>query len=103
MSRPTSCVSCFASGRAQRIANELIVQDEAEERGVDLEVAVVFEEPQVSELVHEEIDARTCRADHFGKGFLGDLRYPVSAAAVPPDHHTAPAATVPAPTAFRWS
>ena len=53
------------------------MQDEAEERRVDLEIAVVFEEPQVSELVQEEIDARTCRADHFGKGFLGDLRYPL--------------------------
>ena len=34
----------------------------------NLDVAVVLDEPKISEFVHEEVDARTRRPDHFGKG-----------------------------------
>lgn len=36
--------------------------------------AVVFQEAQFSELVHEEMDAGPRGADHLGQRFLTDLR-----------------------------
>src|SRR6476620_4025163 len=76
----TSCVSRFASGPAGSTrtpaADHLVVQDDAEKRRVDLDISVVLNESKVSELVHEEVDARTRRPDHLRKRFLRDLRYP---------------------------
>jgi hypothetical protein len=39
---------------------------------MDHKMAIVFDEAQVSELVHEDIHARARRADHFGQGLLAD-------------------------------
>ena len=48
----------------------LIVQDYAQERSVDVEPAVVPDESQLSEFVHEEIHAGARCADHFGERLL---------------------------------
>ena len=52
----------------------LLVQDDGEQGFVDLDFAVVFDEAQFPEFVHEEIDAGTSGADHAGQGFLGHPR-----------------------------
>jgi hypothetical protein len=44
---------------------------------MDKELAIVLDEPQLAETIHEEIDARACRPDHFSQHFLaylGDYR-----------------------------
>ena len=51
-----------------------IVHDDGQEGMIDLEATVVFDEPELLELVHEEIDARTGRADHFRERLLRDPR-----------------------------
>ena len=56
--------------------NRLIVEDDVEKGDVDLHFAVVFDEAQVSEFVHKEVDPRARRPDHLREGFLGDLGYP---------------------------
>jgi hypothetical protein len=42
----------------------LFVQDNGQQRLIDLDFAVVFDEPQLSEFVHEEIHAGTRRSNH---------------------------------------
>ena len=49
----------------------LVVEDHAQERGVHLEVPIVFDEAQAAEFVHEMADTRPGGADHVGKGFPG--------------------------------
>jgi hypothetical protein len=56
-----------------RFIKGLLVQYHAQERSVDLKSAVVLDEAQFPELVHEEIDARACCANHLGQRFLRHL------------------------------
>jgi len=50
------------------------VQNDIEQRTVDLQTAVIVNKTQFPEAVHEEADSRTGRADHLGQSFLTDLR-----------------------------
>src|SRR5260370_5114723 len=51
-------------------ASWLLVQDNPQEGIVDVDLAVVFDEAQLPELVHEKIDPWACRADHLRQHFL---------------------------------
>ena len=44
----------------------LIVQNHIEQRAVDLQTAVVVNETQFSESVHEKADSRTSGTNHLG-------------------------------------
>jgi hypothetical protein len=46
-------------------AQKLIVQNNTEKRAVDFQAAVVADEYQFPESVHEETHSRAGRADHF--------------------------------------
>src|SRR6188474_3560350 len=50
-----------------------IVQHHAEKSAVDLQAAVVLDEAELSELVHEKVHTRTGRAHHLGERFLRQL------------------------------
>jgi hypothetical protein len=49
-------------------------QNDIQERAVDSQVAVVVNQAQVSELIHETAHARSRFADHLRERFLADLR-----------------------------
>ena len=49
------------------------MQDYIEQRAVNVHVAVVLDEAELAELVHEEADARPCGPHHFRQGFLADI------------------------------
>src|ERR1035437_4233190 len=51
----------------------LVVQNYIEQRAMDLQTAVVVNESQFPEPVHEEAHPRAGRADHLGQSFLTDL------------------------------
>ena len=40
---------------------------------MDVQAAVIFNEPELPKLVHEETHPGSRRPDHFGQGFLTDL------------------------------
>ena len=48
----------------------LFVQHYAQERGVDVKTAVVLDESQLPEFVHEKIDPRARRANYLRQRFL---------------------------------
>ncbi|HKT79842.1 MAG TPA: hypothetical protein VJP86_06450 [Vicinamibacterales bacterium] len=52
----------------------LIPQHDGEQRVVNLQLAVVFDEPEFAELVHEEVDARSRRPHHLGQRLLRQFR-----------------------------
>ena len=51
-----------------------LLQDRIQQRTVDLYVAVVTDEAQFPEFVHEGTDARSRRADHFRQRTLIETR-----------------------------
>jgi hypothetical protein len=51
----------------------VIVQNYIQERVMDLQIAVVFDETQLAEFVHEEAHTRASGADHLGKSGLADF------------------------------
>ena len=44
-------------GTARLTSTELVVQDHGQESAVDRDVAVVIDEAEIAELIHEEVDA----------------------------------------------
>ena len=48
----------------------LVVEDNTQERIVDVKPAIVPDETQLLEFVHEKIDPGTRRADHFRQDLL---------------------------------
>jgi|ERR1700676_22351 hypothetical protein len=62
------------SGRMARLAagcgSASVVQGNAQERSIDLEAAIVFDESKLPEFVHEKIDPRPRGANHLRKHLL---------------------------------
>jgi hypothetical protein len=61
-------MSSSASLRIWRL--ESVVQRDTQERSVDLKTAVILDEAQFPELVHEKFDSRARCADHLRQRFL---------------------------------
>jgi hypothetical protein len=55
-----------------RLRTTLVVQDDIQQRTVDLQLAVVLDEAQFPESVHEKADSRGSCADHFRQSLLTD-------------------------------
>jgi len=55
------------------VRSSLLVQHHTQERSIDLQPAVVFDETELPELVHEKIDPRTRRTHHLRQRFLRHL------------------------------
>lgn len=53
----------------------LVVDDDGQEGGIDLEAAVIFDEAELLELVHEKVHAGPGGPDHFGECFLRYFRH----------------------------
>jgi hypothetical protein len=89
---PTSCWICACAHKLARVeilnlfnmshilkfpyvqSCRLLVQDNTQERSIDLKPAVVLDESELSEFVHEKIDPGTGCADHFRQRFLRHFR-----------------------------
>ena len=52
----------------------LVVENDIQEGAVHVQPAVVVNEAQFAEFIHEAAHAEVCGADHHGKRFLTDLR-----------------------------
>jgi hypothetical protein len=64
--------------RILRWGEQLVVQDDIQQRGVDLQPAVVVNKAQFSEPVHEEADPLAGCAHHLCQHLLTDLgNYPL--------------------------
>jgi predicted dithiol-disulfide oxidoreductase (DUF899 family) len=63
-------------GRRQLIVSlrRSIAEHDTQERVVNLQCAVVVDEPELPKFVHEEVDPRARRSDHFGEDLLRHLR-----------------------------
>src|ERR1700720_2001628 len=48
----------------------LLVQDNTQQRSIDLKSAVVFDESELPEFVHEEVNPWACCADHLRQRLL---------------------------------
>ena len=74
------CAATSSIRRGRNILNvvssnlRIIVQNDTQQRAVDLQVAIVIDEAQFPEFVHEMAHARTRRADHFSECLLADFR-----------------------------
>jgi hypothetical protein len=51
-----------------------VAQHDGQERGVNLQAAVVVNEPELPKRIHEEVDTRARRPDHLGQDFLRHSR-----------------------------
>src|ERR1700686_4346542 len=51
----------------------IIMENDIQQGAMDLKVAVVIDEAQLAEFIHEEAHPRSRRADHFRQHFLADL------------------------------
>lgn len=60
-------------GRVKGKRSPSIVQNHVEQRTMHFHGAVVLDESQLSEPVHEEVDARAGGTHHFRQGFLRDV------------------------------
>jgi hypothetical protein len=58
------------SNSHKRESCPLLVQDNTQERSIDLKAAVVLDESQLPEFVHEEVNPWACCADHLRQRFL---------------------------------
>jgi len=59
------------AGGFNRRPRQLFLQKDVEEGVVNLNLAVIFDEPQSSEAIHEEIYSRSGRANHLRPIFPG--------------------------------
>ena len=53
---------------------QLVVENDVQQRFVNPDAAVVFDEAEFAETIHEEADAGARGADHCGQGLLRDRR-----------------------------
>lgn len=60
--------------KSQLEDGSLVVEDDVEEGTVHVHPAVVFNEAQFEELIHEETDTGAYGTDHLSEQFLTDLR-----------------------------
>src|SRR5437867_9409892 len=65
--------ACPARNRRSFKKGNLVVEDDIEEGTVHVQPAVVVDESQFAELIHEETDAGARGADHLGEHFLTHL------------------------------
>ena len=70
--RIARCSTWRLPGRLARRSHgrRSVVKDDAQQRAVHLEPAVVFDQPELAELVHEEVHAGARRAHHFRERLL---------------------------------
>ena len=52
----------------------LVVQNDVQQRTVDLDTSVVPNEAEFPKFVHEEAHARPCRSNHFRQRLLANFR-----------------------------
>ena len=57
--------ACLRAAIVFYAACGLPMQEDVEEGAMDVQAAVVFDEPKFPELVHEPADPRACGADHL--------------------------------------
>src|SRR5882757_4112769 len=74
--RPRSGRPMFASAQSRNNLaaglRRLVPQDDTQQRAVNLQMAVVLDEAQLPEFVHELADTGTCRADDLSQCLLAD-------------------------------
>src|SRR6266536_1887954 len=66
----------FCSVKTARVSSSdvwLVVQNDIQQRAVDLQSAIVIDEAQFTEFIHERTHPRSRRADHFRERLLADL------------------------------
>jgi hypothetical protein len=72
ISRP--CLTPSTGPQKRPHAEGSVVQNNIEERLMNPDATVVFNEAEFAKTIHEEADAGPGGADHFGQSFLCDLR-----------------------------
>ena len=59
---------------ARTIVRPLVVQNDIEQRLMNLDGAVVFNKSEIAETIHEKANPRPSSADHLRQRFLRDFR-----------------------------